>query len=93
MAAPGCAEKGSRRVENAKGRPMRSSIRIAKKRSIETCCAFADGGRKVLENSTNKVDFMSRLNLKKEKNKLNAGRMVDSELLMLTEKDSNTKNR
>lgn len=46
--------------------PMRSSIRIAKKRSIETYCAVP--GRKVLQNSTNKINFMAKLDLKKEKN-------------------------
>lgn len=46
--------------------PMRSSIRIAKKRSIETCRAVP--GRRVLQNSTNKINFMAKLDLKKEKN-------------------------
>lgn len=54
--------------------PMRSSVRIAKKRSIESYCAPSGGGRKVLQNSTNKINFMAKLNLKKGKNVVGANK-------------------
>lgn len=46
---------------------MRSSIRIAKKRSLESHKASPVGDCKVLQNSTNQLDFMAMLQLKRKK--------------------------
>lgn len=57
---------GSEENEKNNKFPMRSSIRIAKKLSIESYRALLGSSRrKVLQNSTNKINFMAKLDLKK----------------------------
>lgn len=57
---------GTRENEKVNKSPTRPSIRIARKRSISGSYKALqdDGDHKVLQNSTNKIDFRQELNLK-----------------------------